>query len=696
MAAVDADEYVSSDSSRKRMRSLEPGTADEQPTPKIKLSLKLGALRRQESPACDPRNGAESDENVDIGGEAVHTPRIRLRLSLKKANADQTPVVHSPVPISGTESDRHHNGINSYLNEQQGDDSYLNGQSGYLDKQQGDDSYLDIQHDDSRGYLDGSDDGTAPPETPINMPRRRGRPPQQSRRSSSVGRQTSTPPTGVLTTTVTLKSSLQRLVRRIRKRDSYGFFLEPVDTEAVPDYLSVISQPMDLGTMQAKVEAEEYRSINEFRSDLLLVCANARKYNGTTSIYAKAADRVQEYALVAIARETAKLERVGRASLPARTESVSPARISDGSDMHMLSTHDHSTEYRRSTRLRRRNSVDLQQPTATSIVDGFRWSAAARKKTRRAAVPKRHTDAQKISLAADGSIDAAVFEEDAGCVPYERGPTELPLLVGIRASRLIDGRPLFAHGRHYAPASQLDFGAFRTQPPASDTPRALTAVHGDALGLAYWRSIAEFIDGAGPDVAQYAADVMDHLSDGTHVVARDALACLSAPERTGPLAAMVSWLDSRPERERLAAERAEALTKPLLLRDVSARCARAADAGSRPSTLSPAQRRDLFAANVRALKRMHELQQAGKEIPQDELDDLDTHIYTLAEQACLAACNSALPTTPLPRPASRPAPVPRFSLPPRPSRAVSTPTLPALHSASLASAVRSELMDDLA
>ncbi|KAJ2452936.1 hypothetical protein EV183_002605 [Coemansia sp. RSA 2336] len=693
MAAVDADEYVSSeyvDSPRKRMRPLEPGAADEQPTPKIKLSLKLGALRRQEPPPCEPGNGAESDDNVDIGSETVHTPRIRLRLSLKKASAaSPAPVVHSPVPISGTEGDRHHD--TAYLNEQSG---YLAGQGGYLDQQQGDDSYLDIQHDDSRPYLDVSDDGTAPPETPSNLPRRRGRPPQQSRRSSSAGQRTSTPPTGPLATTVTLKSSLQRLVRRIRKRDSYGFFLEPVDTEAVPDYLSVISQPMDLGTMQAKVEAEQYRSINEFRSDLLLVCANARKYNGTSSIYAKAADRVQEYALVAIARETAKLERVGRASLPARTDSVSPARVSDGSDMHALSAHDHGSEFRRSSRLRRRNSVDPQQPTATTIVDGFRWSAAARKKTRRAAVPKRHTDTQKISLAADGSIDAAVFEEDAGCVPYEHGPTELPLLAGIRATRLSDGRPLFAHGRHYAPAMQLDFGAFRTQPPANDTLRTLSAVHGDAVGLAYWRSVAEFIDGAGPEAAQYAAGVMDHLSDGTHAVARDALACLGAPERTGPLAAMVSWLDCRPERERLAAERSEALTKPLLLRDVSARCARASD--PRSSTLSPTQRRDLFAANARALKRMHELQQAGTEIPQAELDDLDTHIYKLAEQACLAASNSALPTTPLPRPASRPAPVPRFSLPPRPSRAVSTPTLPALHSASLASAVRSELMDDLA
>ncbi|KAI8318796.1 Bromodomain-containing protein, partial [Martensiomyces pterosporus] len=71
-------------------------------------------------------------------------------------------------------------------------------------------------------------------------------------------------------------------------------FLEPVDTSVITDYLTVITTPMDLGTMQRKVESGSYMSIEEFKQDLLLVCANARKYNGAGSIYAKSADRVQE------------------------------------------------------------------------------------------------------------------------------------------------------------------------------------------------------------------------------------------------------------------------------------------------------------------------------------------------------------------------------------------------------------------
>ncbi|KAI7833326.1 Bromodomain-containing protein, partial [Kickxella alabastrina] len=67
-------------------------------------------------------------------------------------------------------------------------------------------------------------------------------------------------------------------------------FLEPVDTSVITDYRNVIKHPMDLGTMQRKVEAGTYMSIDEFRQDILLVCENARKYNGATSIYARSAD----------------------------------------------------------------------------------------------------------------------------------------------------------------------------------------------------------------------------------------------------------------------------------------------------------------------------------------------------------------------------------------------------------------------
>ncbi|KAJ1803202.1 hypothetical protein LPJ75_005946, partial [Coemansia sp. RSA 2598] len=313
----------------------------------------------------------------------------------------------------------------------------------------------------------------APPGTV----KRRGRPPLRGRRSSSIsswhargGQAVATrKPSGAsqgVSTTVSLKSSLARLIKRIRKRDSYGFFLEPVDTKVITDYLTIIKHPMDLGTIQAKVEANSYTSIGDFRRDILLVCENARKYNGDGSIYARSADRVKEYATVAIDRETTKLERVGMASISShaggnndygfayRSRSRSNSRSRSRSRSATPSQYNSAAEdqsdslvgrdHRRSTRLRWRGAgsgavsdapgaaANNVNTTPAAIVDVFKWSGGAKKKAKRGSnVPKRVTESQtKVHILADGSIDPAGFEEEVALIPYESNHTALPLLAG--------------------------------------------------------------------------------------------------------------------------------------------------------------------------------------------------------------------------------------------------------------------------
>lgn len=58
---------------------------------------------------------------------------------------------------------------------------------------------------------------------------------------------------------------LKKLIDTLRQKDVYGFFLRPVDTKLVPDYLNVIKEPMDFGTMLAKVESNAYTHCNEFQ-----------------------------------------------------------------------------------------------------------------------------------------------------------------------------------------------------------------------------------------------------------------------------------------------------------------------------------------------------------------------------------------------------------------------------------------------
>ena len=56
------------------------------------------------------------------------------------------------------------------------------------------------------------------------------------------------------------------------RKDAYGFFLEPVDTEMVTDYLTIIKQPMDFGTMRRKVAKNEYQTMDQFKVNHSLVC----------------------------------------------------------------------------------------------------------------------------------------------------------------------------------------------------------------------------------------------------------------------------------------------------------------------------------------------------------------------------------------------------------------------------------------
>lgn len=56
-------------------------------------------------------------------------------------------------------------------------------------------------------------------------------------------------------------------------------FLKPVTKKEAPDYLDIISRPMDLSTIRAKVRNMEYKSREEFRHDVWQITFNAHRYN---------------------------------------------------------------------------------------------------------------------------------------------------------------------------------------------------------------------------------------------------------------------------------------------------------------------------------------------------------------------------------------------------------------------------------
>ncbi|CDJ42477.1 bromodomain-containing protein, putative [Eimeria tenella] len=78
-----------------------------------------------------------------------------------------------------------------------------------------------------------------------------------------------------------VKRKLAGLLDGWRRAKSFRLFLEPVDVEQMecPTYYDIIKYPMDLRTMEAKLERDEYRSEEAFISDLLLIFRNCRTFN---------------------------------------------------------------------------------------------------------------------------------------------------------------------------------------------------------------------------------------------------------------------------------------------------------------------------------------------------------------------------------------------------------------------------------
>lgn len=69
-----------------------------------------------------------------------------------------------------------------------------------------------------------------------------------------------------------------------------------MNLEEVPDYTEFIKHPMDLETMEKKLESRKsYRTKSDFAKDVNLIFENAKKYNKSTTIYYRYALNLEEY-----------------------------------------------------------------------------------------------------------------------------------------------------------------------------------------------------------------------------------------------------------------------------------------------------------------------------------------------------------------------------------------------------------------
>ncbi|CAK9162433.1 unnamed protein product, partial [Ilex paraguariensis] len=79
----------------------------------------------------------------------------------------------------------------------------------------------------------------------------------------------------------TLKQQCSSILKMLMTHRSGWVFNKPVDPLAlnIPDYFSIIAEPMDLGTIKTKLEGNVYFSVDEFEADVRLTFSNAMLYN---------------------------------------------------------------------------------------------------------------------------------------------------------------------------------------------------------------------------------------------------------------------------------------------------------------------------------------------------------------------------------------------------------------------------------
>lgn len=88
---------------------------------------------------------------------------------------------------------------------------------------------------------------------------------------------------------------LRRFLNNIQNHKHAWPFLSPVNKDEVPDYYNVITSPMDLSTIEERLDGDCYTAPKELVTDVRLIFSNCRQYNGSTTVYAKCAVQLEKY-----------------------------------------------------------------------------------------------------------------------------------------------------------------------------------------------------------------------------------------------------------------------------------------------------------------------------------------------------------------------------------------------------------------
>lgn len=91
------------------------------------------------------------------------------------------------------------------------------------------------------------------------------------------------------------REQLRGILESVKTHDDSWPFLDPVDTDEVADYLDVIKEPIDLQTIDKRMNMGFYRTRDIFVADMRRMFDNCRAYNRPETEYYGCANNLEEF-----------------------------------------------------------------------------------------------------------------------------------------------------------------------------------------------------------------------------------------------------------------------------------------------------------------------------------------------------------------------------------------------------------------
>ncbi|KAI8369480.1 uncharacterized protein BYT42DRAFT_111852 [Radiomyces spectabilis] len=503
--------------------------ADEQvPAPKRKKSKKKKSHHKKHK----RRSHADTEDDLDVHDALTHRrfDRRESEVNIEDEGDDMAaqPVTNTQahIPIGGKrpfamlQAERQQENADSEYSSRVNNKGARQAESvepSEVDEREYDDGFQYVHKDDTpRHYHRRSEE----PAAKSTKGKKRGRP---SKTKAPVVTPPPPRPTLPEPSRKDFKAACIKLLETLIKRDAYGFFLEPVDTNIVTDYLSVIKRPMDFSTMRRKVESDVYRSFDDFRRDFMLIVTNAKTYNAPNTIYWKSADKLSNFGLRSIERaakaattptpQPNELERYKlskRHSSPYVAPPLTSARdtaVKVEEEVDILGLEPTVAPQKRASQSEvdvastRHTSVDINSRPMTPI----RALSSKKKK-------KKVTEAGAI-YAPDGSLNAVGGVDDLNTlIPKEHPFADRPQLTTVNPQALPSAFFLnrissttfddWASNKHLIHSAHFcDYGPFTTlgaQTPGvfytAQDASYIYPLYGDDRGEAYMKSLWDFAD----------------------------------------------------------------------------------------------------------------------------------------------------------------------------------------------------------